>query len=218
MKKTLILVGAIFTLVLIALQSEAIPWYDPPWDATYPTATYQQWEFSLPDNPALPEIIDNPYGPGTEPAASLEIMGSDDWRPDWDGPTGDPVPGWHIDDPAGGGVWIHIFNEPDPNLWKLIFVQVTSTKAPGNISTSPGGSVSFPFPQIQHTNASGQFTGWYTYPFLITIPENPPEEWIHIDFPYSTIIDEIVVDTICIPEPSLAVLALAGMFMLRKRG
>lgn len=214
MKKNMFIVAALLAIALIAPRAEAIPWYDPPWDATYPTATYQQWEFSMPDNPALPEIDGNQYG-----TASMDIMGSTDWRPDWDGPLGDPVPGWHIDDPNGGGVWIHVLNDPDPNLWKLILVQVTSTKAPSNISTSPAGSVSFPFPQIQHTNASGQFTGWYTYPFLVKIPDNPPEEWIHIDFPYSTIIDEIVVDTICIPEPGLtAMLGLGGMLLLRRRG
>jgi hypothetical protein len=59
---------------------------------------------------------------------------------------------------------------------------------------------------------------WYVYNFLITIPENPAWELIQLEFPESTNIEEIVIDTICIPEPvSVALLGLGLVPLLLRR-
>jgi hypothetical protein len=59
---------------------------------------------------------------------------------------------------------------------------------------------------------------WYVT-YDITLSPNPPEEVIVIQpAGCTTYIDEIVVDTICIPEPAtLLMLGLGGLALLRKR-
>ena len=75
------------------------------------------------------------------------------------------------------------------------------------------GPITYPNPHVQWPNGT-----WYTFNGLITIPGNPPEEWITFEFAASTNIEEIVIKTICIPEPTtLALLALGGVAAIRRR-
>ena len=55
--------------------------------------------------------------------------------------------------------------------------------------------------------------GWYHSTYSITLPTNPQIERIIIQGGYW--LDELVIDTICIPELSLAIL-LAGLLTLKK--
>jgi hypothetical protein len=129
-------------------------------------------------------------------------------------PPDQPIPTIHIgdynlpSDPIGGWIDIFVPNNPDPGNRKVIQIQITSDKSnTGPITSSPPG-----------TYAPGGIAGlggaWYTYSSTIDIPFNPPSEIIHVDFPDSTDIREIVVKTICVPVPEPSSLALASCSLL----
>jgi hypothetical protein len=193
---------------------------DPPWDLSLPNQTSQAWEFTdvtFPGNPIEPVINENPYG---LPYIDLELTTATYTWPDYVlGPDEIEIGTLHIDTPGGLTIWVP--NNPDENLKKLIFWQVTSDKSPtptgtGPSATTPSGSTGTnlpaPYPQIQHGS-----TPWYTYNGLIEIVPNPEGEWITFDFVESTNIEEIVIKTICVPEPgTLALLGIGGL-LLRKR-
>ena len=59
---------------------------------------------------------------------------------------------------------------------------------------------------------------WYTYNGMLEIRPNPAGEWIYFDLVQSTNIEEIVIKTICIPEPmTLSLLGLGGLAVIRRR-
>jgi len=118
-------------------------------------------------------------------------------------------------------IWIP--NSPDPNLFKLVFWQMTSDKSPtptGNPPTTnpPGTSEPTGIPQIQHDASL-----WYTYNGMNKIIPNPDGEWLTFELVDSTNIEEIVIKTICMPEPATLALLGAGAVLTlvvrrRRRG
>jgi hypothetical protein len=63
----------------------------------------------------------------------------------------------------------------------------------------------------------GSSGGWYTYEYFITIEPNPDFESIFLSLPASANIEQLHVDTICVPEPAAAILLLAGSAMILRR-
>ena len=172
-------------------------WTTRPWQRGDPGSTHQAWEFALNPGPN-PTQYHNPYG-----VPRVDVQG---FYPDYViGPDGTQIPTWHVGDATGGPgtVTIGIPNTPDPNMLKLIYVQITSDKyTMGNADPTtvpPATGVSHPGPIIGYPGGT-----WYTYNWLIGIRPNPDFEWITFVFPYSTNIEEIVVDTVCtnVPEPA----------------
>ncbi len=191
-------------LVAVSAQGELIwdpPWVENPGDPQWigGVTTHQRWEFA--ENPGYPVAMDNPFG---QPYVELWSATYPDIVIGPDGAT--EIPTWHIDQ-DGGSLTIYVPNNPLPNARKVIFIQLTSDKGAmlGSPISSPGGSVSYPKPAIKHGS-----TSWYTYTAQIDIPFNPPEEYITYTFPESTNISEVVVDTICVPEPTTLGLLLFG--------
>jgi hypothetical protein len=192
---------------------------DPPWDASLPNQTTQAWEFtdlSFPYQPYAPVTYDNDYG---EPTITTTTV---TWPDIVSGPDLTDIPTLHIDEPGGLTIWIP--NNPDPNLKKLIFWQVTADGSPtptgtGPSVTTPGGATAKNLP-APYPNQGYPNTNWYTYNGLIEVIPNPEGEWITFDFLPSTNIEEIVIDTVCIvPEPTaLSLLAIGGLALLRRRG
>lgn len=199
-------------------------WQDKPWQRGDPGSTYQLWEFT--ENPGPePAAYSNPYG------VPLLLIGNGTY-PDWvPGPDQAVIPTWHLGSIEQGAdgtitempgtVELSIPNKPIPNFHKLVYVQITSDK--GVLANQPPvsipawTSVTSPGPIIKHP-----YGGWYTYNWLIEIRPNPDFEQITFTFPYSTNISQVVVDTICVPEPSaLASLGTSGILMglvaLRRR-
>lgn len=210
---------AIALCVVLAVGASALaervtdpPWVadptDPQWEGGSPTS--QTWEFNtlLPAPHTMPFEVDNPWG---DP--ELTVINGDypDWVPGTD-PAGGEIPTWHIG--PEGGIDILVWNDPKPRDRKVIYCQITSDKSPGpNPPTVPGGTTTLPVPPWQ---ISG--TPYYVYTAQIELPHNPEWEIIHYDFPESTNIAEIVIDTLCVPEPmTLALLGVGAAALIRRR-
>jgi len=186
----------------------------PPWDASLPHQTAQAWECQTSSGffNVEPTVSQNPYG-----FAYMNVMGGDAIQV-IPGPDGQPIPTWHIG-PGGGGIDIWVPNNPDENLVKRIFWQLTSDKSPtptGSPPTTnpPGTALPAPYPQSQWPTDN-----WYTYNGLLEIRPNPVGEWIHFNFAESTNIEEIVIKTVCVvPEPAtLSLLAVGALAVMRRR-
>lgn len=227
MKKFMML--ALLLLIVCAQPALAIDVWggSPAWTRGEPGSTYQKFDMSTPiGGPNPPNVNENPFGGPT-----IEMDGMWEWGiiP---GPAGDgsTVDAWHsIGDGTGGGtstLKITVPNDPMMNPIKKIFMQVTSTKAPVNVTTvghGPNGPYTSGTwqtgkPQIQHL---GGYQGlpWYTYNYGLTISPNPESEEILVEIPFCGWVDQIDIDTICtVPEPTtLAMLSLAGLALLRRR-
>ncbi len=128
-----------------------------------------------------------------------------------------PIPTLHCGEP-GGTIDIWIPNNPDPLKVKKIFWQVTADKAIGSATNPPstnppGTNQPAPYPHTQWP-----VDNWYTYNGLIEIRPNPEGEMISFPIIPSTNVSQIVIKTICVPEPAtVSVLALGAVALLRRR-
>lgn len=170
--------------------------YPAVWNCTFPPAFTPRIEYTNAQIATAPG-----FNPPDVPIETIHIG-------DYDTPS----------DPIGGGIDIVICNNPLEGSRKVIHIQVTSDKGyTGPMTSSPSGTFT--------PGASGGYPGtsWYTYEATIDIPYNPPYEVVHIDFPDSTDISEIVVKTICVPVPEPSTLALGfcglvgAVVLFRKR-
>ena len=211
MRSVLLAVPVILTLSAIST-SVADDLYPPPWRGEEGT-TYARWEFLTDDNYPPPDDEFNPYGP-----AQMEVwpgMGQE-WWPEWGGRIGV----W----PMSGVARAVIPNRPEPFPYKDIWVQVTwAAQVPNGfplVWEEDSGTQSSILNEIQlePTNEpppAGEF--WYHTTYLIHLEPNPPFETVRLDG--SVMVDEIVIDTICIPEPTTIALVclVAGLALLRRR-
>jgi len=177
----------------------------PPWRGQ-DGSTYAKWEFSTPDPNPVPDQQYNPYGQSNMTVTPGPGMG---WLPELDGRLGV----WQL----SGRIEVWIPNYPLPRPVKYIWVQLTwQGQSPGRptvseVYTGRTGSL------IHEQSGSP----WLESTFLIDIKPNPQSEVISIEGPIN--VDELVIDTICIPEPSglLALsgslLGLAGALLKRRR-
>jgi hypothetical protein len=169
-----------------------------------------------------PVLLENPFGPAWVEYSNGQQATAPGWERDAQG-NRIPIQTVHIgdyDDNTAdlGGIDIFISNDPTERFEKLVHIQITSDKSYtiDSPTSSPGGS----------WQAGGVVqwdgTAWYTYEGILTIRPNPNFEVIHFDFPGCTDISEIVVKTICVPEPSACVLfasglGIFGLILRRKR-
>ena len=191
--------------------------FPPEWRGG-PNSTLQIWEFNTGANPALPTSYANPYG---TPEAT--IFG------EFNLPMRDTL--WLAEDLGHQGVWniggamsFDIPNDPVLRPFKYIRLQITYD----------GGTTPEPQPRIDvyadngATVIESEFVGRVildqtyvhdTYDFVLQ--PNPSHETIWVQPRYCQIyVDEVVIDTICVPEPSTLVTLLIGAMacvVLRKR-
>lgn len=182
-----------------------------PWDPLYPTNTTQAWEFTVTGPWGPPTYGNNPFG---EP--NLIVTGDFFWPYGVQGPDGMPIMALHFG-AMGGSISITVPNFPLPNLMKMVQYQVTSDKGMNGLPISmPPGTID----PATIGNAMWPNGTWYTYSGVIGIPGNPPFETITFNFYPDTNVEEIVIKTVCIPEPAtlgLVATGLAGLVMRRRR-
>jgi hypothetical protein len=126
---------------------------------------------------------------------------------------------------AGGGIGLEIPNWIDFEPLKLMLVQVTFVGSPtnppyivgvGGVDNLPVPVVAYPEPPVIHPIPLR--IGVYGLAQRFRLYPNPDWEEMIVVVPDGVVIDQIVVDTISIPEPaSLAMLALGGLAILSRR-
>ncbi len=181
--------------------------YNPPAWCGDDFTTFQIWEFSDNSNPADPDAVVNPYG---DPYAA---MSGSLWLPMDLGHQGV----WRV---GSGSMDFYIPNtdNEDPDSYKEIWLQLTflaEDSEPPLFFTDPMWTIE---PETVDFSLIGD--GYIHATFLILLEPNPTEETIQIFPRHCTLyIDEVVVDTRCVPAPATLTLLLlsAGMVLRRRR-
>jgi hypothetical protein len=180
-------------------------------------STLQAWSFGTPNPVVTPDVSQNQNG-----VATVTMTGGF-----WDNTI------WEAEDMGHTGVWvidsrdtsdmiINIPNFPNQNQIKKIWVQIVYSAAGYDgpvLYVLPEGIAQPPIAKMQLVNTV-QLDPYYTHAtFSLEIRPNPRFEQIIIRPRYATMrIDEIIVETQCIPEPMTMVLFGVGALMtMRKR-
>jgi len=170
------------------------------------TTTSQIWYFDD-DNPTpMPDVVNN--GPGIDPATLYVTPG----------PGGDWANGaWEL----SGEMDIILDNDPTPRELKTIRIWLTWRKGildsilPDQplVAVSAVGMETMTMNVVQDPIAG---TPWTLSFYDIAIAPNPPEEWIAIKG--NIVVDQLMIETECIPEPAtMGLLGLGSLALLRYR-
>jgi hypothetical protein len=206
--------ASLFAVLALSTSALADDLFPPVWRFT-PGSTDQHWDFSAGPAGGVPDALplNNPYGAGPllsplAPAAwSPALMGRNDV--------------WDISAGGGGGLDFFVPNTGvtihQKNLWLQITYWAPIPGGPLGVSISSGSGA---FTQLSSviTPLPG---GWYHELSVWNVPSCPQKEVVHL-FPMGTVayVDQVVIDTQCIPVPAptaAATLALAGLVTLRRR-
>ena len=210
MKRVALLCAA--TIAALTLNSTFADDYNPaPWRTNPPgqsPTTHQIWDFLDGTLPAACTVDNNPFGAGsvsiTEPATRL----------------------WLSSDAGRTGVWkfegimeIDVPNYPQGNPLKEIWLQLTYYMDNADVLdplvyTDPAMSEI----QLIHKEQILSSLYWQAT-YQIDILPNPSSETIKIEPRDCTFyMDQVVVDTICTPEPaSVMLLGLGAIGLLKRR-
>jgi len=174
--------------------------------------TYALWEFPTGDPQPVPDDEFNPYG-----GAAMQIwpgVGQGYW-PSWGGRVGV----W----PLSGAAEIGIDNRPEGLEYKDIWVQLTWAEQVPGVAPLVWETISGVEADVVdelvlgptgEADPAGEF--WHHTTYLIHLEPNPDFEIVRIDG--AVMIDELVIDTICAPEPcTIALLSMGGIVLLRRK-
>jgi hypothetical protein len=198
------------SLVLLLFMANGLAWaddFDPPSWRGLPGTSYAQWEFLTDVNPAMPDAGVLPFGnpdllvtPG--PGAGWFAQ-NPPYNPD--GPSGD---GWWN---LSGQIDLTMQDSPVLNPHKEIWIQLTwSPQVPGNVpilqvnDPISGTTPEFSTPLVQHLiyeQYPGLEQGLQVYQSVYHVDRIPNPPWEHIQIRGGINVDELVVDTWCVPEP-----------------
>jgi hypothetical protein len=196
-------VAVVFGCSLASVKADDI--YQPPWLRGQPRTTFQEWTFATANNPIPAEGLYNPYGIPTA------VITGGSWQLFYDNHVGV----WTLG--ASDRMDFGIPNAPyDPERWKDVWIQVTWQPDLG----------AQPIVAVDGNAATWLLTapvgngGWFQSVYEYVFPNyNPDFEFVSIS---GTIdVGQVVIDTICVPEPSslglLAMGALGLLYASRKR-
>ncbi len=224
MRMSSMVIAMMLTVLVFAVVAPADDTFPPTWRGLEGT-TVQEWEFTAPGpnyGPPDGALFDNPYG---DPVA-------------YDDPGGWPST-WRSSHGGRDGVlefigpYALVFDIPNrdlPNEEKWIQIQTTfyspqfypMEQGPAGVNIVYDSSVysSDQPPTPQSWSSLGD--GWYMHVFDIVLPWNPVFERIELYWdsavfePY--FVDQVVIDTYCVPEPaSLGLMAAGAVLLLRRR-
>jgi hypothetical protein len=174
----------------------------PPWRGQSGT-TFGEWEFSTSNPNPAPDLGNYPWGP---PTTTVTPGLFQNWMDQWGGRQGV----W----PLSGEITTTIPNRPDPLPYKDIWVQLTWAQQAPNV-----------FPAVSETRFGVASTllaetplpgGWFHSTYVIHLEPNP--DWESLLITGAINVDEMVIDTICAPEPAtLCLLVIGGVALLRRR-
>jgi len=188
--------------VVISYSSVFAEDYNPPGWRGDDRTTYQKWEF--PDSTFCP-TPDDYYNPKGVPSLGV-CEETSSWISNWLGQSGV----WRLED----YIQIEIQNWPDPDDYKEIWLQMTYSSEGGYppfVTTVPAGDSS-----VVDETENGDY---WNITYDIIIEPNPQSETITIEPGGCAVyISEIVIDTICVPEPlTIGLLGLGGLILFRRR-
>lgn len=198
--------------------------FPPPWprilpDGTpAPNVTYQCWTFPTPFEETPPDQgwwnpHGLPWGPQIIPA---DPNNPPVWLPEFGGRSGvwclNPgdmmvfhIPNWFMPPPWEKGIWVqikHLFEPPQVDVLYPIptGLAIAPTAPLGSIPVGPPG------------------TAWVETAYGTLLPFCPDFEVIKITAEDELYIDQVCIDTICIPAPgAAALLGLGGLIASRRR-
>jgi hypothetical protein len=182
---------------------------NPPAWRGQPRTTFGEWEFSTnnPTPPPEPGYL-YPWGlPSTTVAPGL----FQNWMDNW----GERQGVW----PLSGEIHVTIPNNPEPLPYKDIWIQLTWAQQAPNV-----------WPAVSETRFGVPATllaevplpnGWFHSTYEIQLQPNP--DWEQVLITGAVNVDEMVIDTRCVPEPGTLVLFVlgglaVGGFALFRRG
>ena len=212
MNKVIVLSVILFFVAPLAASADDI---QPPWWRGEWSTTSQVWEFltnetgdwtTYPVSGGLRP--DGPAVGGNDPLPSTML-----WI--------DPLSDWIQDDPLSGrlGIWplsgiidVIVDNHEPPNEFKWVWVQLTwrpqsTGEEPEIYNLDPAPPPGWEPKIVLQEDLGG---GWYETTYEWRLYPNPAYEWFTIGGNID--VDQLVVDTWCIPEPG--VLAIAGVAVL----
>jgi len=204
-------ISALVVLAVTASFATADDLIPPPWQRGAEGTTLQVWEFNTSVNPVPPDLVGNPFG---DPFAIIigSGQGTDQFDPLWLAEDAQHVGVWRTE----GYVALWLPNAPIPRQWKWIWLQITYNA--GN-DYSPLILSDPPYMTSELVYSSDAGGGYKHDTYSIIIEENPVGEAVIMLPPFCALyVDEIVVDTWCVPEPAaVALISLGGVFLLRRR-
>ena len=172
----------------------------PPAWRGQPATTYQEWRFDTSANPAAPEACANPYG---APVANITVgrYGSG-WLSQIPG-LGSQRGYWDLGG-TNGRILIDLPNCSESASHTDVWVQVTYfqdiTKAP-LVNVPAGQMLGSQTLTVEHVSTGGD---WLLAQSIWRIAASPSSVQVDIttDVSWGAVIDQIVVDTICLPVPA----------------
>jgi hypothetical protein len=208
-------VNKVVVILAIAVIIGADAFAAPPWRGSAGNITFQQWSFSDANTSPLPDAVPplrNSYG-----TPELDVGSTCVWSSSVDGYN---------------GVWamerdkldIIIPNYTVLNPQKEMWIELTWKKAGHN--SFPDRPLIGITPLYDDENMDystdisrvdlGSSGNWFTTRFVVNIWPNPPSEYITISG--DIYVDQVVIDTRCIPEPgTLSLLGVAALFGLKRK-